>query len=528
MKLFKYISFVMLSGLALSCNDDFLQKSSTDELSTGNYWTSAENAEAAVTAGYQYYGDDWHAPFLSAASDDSYAWSTWPSDVLYVTDGSATTSTGAFEHFWDHYYESIALANNVCDNIDNVDMDTDDRAELKAEARFLRAYSYQHLIALYGDVPLIKHLQTDPSDYYVSRTSKDSIVDYLVTEIDDFADDLPTVADEFGHATKGAALTLKARILLYDGQWVAAAEAAKEVMDLGVYSLDADFESLFDGSNEESSEIIFSAQYTSDFKNSLITWTGAPTLGGWGEIVPLQSLIDAFECTDGNTIEESSLYDKENPFVNRDPRLAMSIILPGTEISYLSEGTTQVDVTIDVTAENSSDGLGASNASYSGYYYKKYVPTTIYGSYDASCENDIILMRYPEVLLTYAEAKIEAGTIDQSVLTAINTVRERANMPDVTTTDQSELRTIVRRERRVEFAGEEQRLFDIKRWGIDNEVLNGTIYGIYNNFDDSRDDYGENVVVGTRSFTEGRDELWPIPQSEIDNNENLTQNPNWD
>ncbi len=524
MKTYSIYGFITACLFLSACNDDFLDKQRTDALSSETYWVSEENAEMAVTACYGFFGDEWWTTFLTCATDDSYAWSNWPCDVMYVNDGSATTSLGTFSHFWTHSYQAIAAANNVTDNIDKVtDMDDDTRARLTAEARFVRAYAYQHLVGYYGDVPLIKHVQSDPSEYYVSRTSKDSIVDFIVSEIDDFANDLPVSYDaaDWGRATRGAALALKARTLLYNGEWEKAAEAAKAVMDLGVYSIDPDFGSLFDGSNENSSEIIMSAQYTSTYKSSLATWICGPTLGGWSEVVPLQSLVDAFECTDGKTIDESPLYDPEHSFQNRDPRLDMTIILPGDVVN---------GNTIDVTASGSSDGLGKNNASYSGYYYKKYVPTEISGSYDANCTNDIILFRYAEVLLTYAEAKIEAGDIDQSVYDAINEVRGRADvrMPAITTgKSQNELREIIRRERRVEFAMEEERLFDIRRWEIAEDVIPGKLYGILNNYNTDRSDYGSHVLVGTRVFDASRDYLWPIPQSEMDLNKNLVQNPNW-
>lgn len=518
--IYLYIGVVFL--IFSSC-DDFLEKSPSDELSTSTFWTSEENVQAAVTAAYAYLGDEWWTTFLTCAGDDSYAWSTWPSDVLYVTDGSATTSLGTFAHFWNYHYQAVTVSNNILDNIDNVEMDEDTYNQLKSEARFLRAYAYHRLVSLYGDVPLIEHVQTDPNEYLVSRTAKSEVVDFIVSELDDIADLLPESYDdtEYGKITKGAALALEARVLLYNGSYTEAATIAKEVMDEAIYGIDADFVSLFDGSNEQSSEIILSAQYTANYKSSIGTWVGGPFVSnGWSEVVPLQSIVDAFECTDGLTIDKSPLYDANNPFENRDPRLAMTIVLPGSEVN---------GIVVDVTADGSSYGLGENNASYSGYYYRKYIATEVSGSYDANSTNDIILLRYAEVLLTYAEAKIEAGSIDQTVLDAINAVRARedVNMPLITTTDQSELRTIVRRERRVEFANEQGRLFDIRRWGIAEDVLDGQIYGILNNFDDTRTDYGEHVLVGTRVFNADRDYLWPVPQSEIDINENLVQNDNW-
>lgn len=238
-------------------------------------------------------------------------------------------------------------------------------------------------------------------------------------------------------------------------------------------------------------------------------------------MVPLGGLVNAYECTDGNTIETSSLYDPANPYLNRDPRLGYTIILPGTVVN---------GVNIDVTRPNSVDRIGS--GSLNGLNFRKYIPADISGDWYDNSGNDEVLMRYAEILLIYAESKIEAGDIDQSVYDAINEVRQRAdvNMPAVSAVQyasQDDLRTLVRRERRVELALEPFRLFDIRRWNIGDEVMNGTVYGIYNYFDDSRSDFGSFVTVETRSFNESRDYLWAIPQSEIDINDNLDQNPNW-
>jgi hypothetical protein len=402
-------------------------------------------------------------------------------------------------------------------------MDEELRSRLSAEASVIRAYAYQQLVGLYGDVPLITVPPAGPSEYEVSRTPKAEVMEFISNDLGEIADRLPDsyTEAEFGKITKGAALALKARIDLYNGDFDAAAQTAKQVIDMNLYDIDPNYISLFNGTNENSSEIILSAQYIDTYKNALATWVGGPAMGGWSEVVPVQSLVDAYECIDGKTIGESPLYNPAAPFANRDPRLDMTIVVPGGVLN---------GVTIDITKPNSADGLGKNNASYSGYYYKKLIPATINGGWDGNSTNDIIILRYAEVLLTYAEAKIELNQIDQSVYDAINLVRGRAtvNMPAVSTGKaQAELREILRRERRVEFAIEEHRLFDIRRWEIANEVMPGNVYGIRNYWNAERSDIGEHVLVENRLFNPNRDYLWPIPQSEIVLNENLVQNPEW-
>ena len=516
-------AFIFLTG----CSEDFLDKKPDSELSSSTFWTTQDNALKAVTACYRYLrGDDWWKPFISCTTDDSYAWSNWPCDVMYAGNGSATTTLGTFSHFWTYYYQVIAAANNIVENIDAVpNMDESLRKQYAAEARFMRAYAYQQLAGLYGDVPLILSFPKTSADYQVSRTPKSEVMQFIVDDITDFADDLPVSYPEsdFGRATIGAALALKARVLLYEGRWTEAAAAAKDVMDLEEYIIDPDFVGLFNGTNEQSGEIILSAQWSPNDQSAMATWVGGNFAGGWSEITPTQSLVDAYECTDGLPIDQSPLYDPANPFDNRDPRLKMTVVVPGVIVN---------GDTIDITNPNSPDGLGKNNASHTGYYYKKYVPAVINGWWGGNSDNDIPVFRYPEVLLTYAEAKIEANDIDQSVYDAINDVRGRVGVdqPAITTgKSQTELRTIVRRERRVEFALEELRIFDIRRWGIAEQVMNGQVYGILNYFDDTRSDYGSHVLVETRVFDPNRDYLWPIPQSEMNanTNEGMVQNPNW-
>ena len=525
MKLTKYISiFILLVAILPSCNEDFLDKQPTDSLTNSTYWTSTDNAQKAITAVYQYLGDEWWKTFLTSGTDDGYAWSTWPCDMRDVANGSAIASAGTFSHFWQFYYQAIASANIVLGNIDQVpDMDDDVRARMKAEVIFIRAYAYQQLVGMYGDVPLITQTPSGPSEYNVSQTAASDVMEYISNDLAEAAPALPVsyAAADFGKVTRGAALTLKARVDLFRGDFQDAAKAAQDVMDLGVYSIDPDYLSIFDGTNEQSQEIILSAQYNENHKNSIATWVGGPFVSGWSEIVPLQSLVDSYECIDGKTIDESSLYDAADPFANRDPRLSMTVVLPGGIVN---------GVTVDVTAPNSPYGLGQNNASYSGYYFRKAVPTVVDGGYDSNSTNDLIVLRYAEVPLIYAEAKIELNDIDQSVYDAIDMVRSRAdvNMPNIATgKSQDELRQILRRERHVEFAMEEQRFFDIRRWEIAADVMPGKVYGILNNFDNERSDYNSHVYIETRTFDPAKHYLWPIPQSEVNLNDNLVQNPNW-
>jgi hypothetical protein len=504
-----------------------LDKQPTTTLSAATYWTSEANAISAVN--YIYARCDYwdHGEFLTNVTDDSYDWAGgWPAGEGAVGNGSESASSGFVNYFWAADYKIIAEANDVLGNIGQVPgMAPAMTARLSGEARFLRAYAYQQLVGMFGDVPLITKTPT-VSEFNVARTPKAQVVSFITSELGAIANDLPVSYDaaDQGRATKGAALALKARVELYNGDWANAATDAQAVMNLNVYGIDPNYNSLFNGTNKTSPEIIFSIHYQlPDYSGDIATWICGPTLGGWSQICPTQALVDSYECTDGKTIDQSPLYNPNNVFANRDPRLAFNVIVPGSTVNG------QV---IDPTQPNSIDHFAKNNASHTGYYYRKYVPAVIQGGYEGNSGNDLVYLRYAEVLLTYAEAKIESGNIDQSVYNAINQVRQRpgVNMPPATAVnypDQASLRTLVRRERRVEFPVEDQRFYDIRRWKIAAQVMQGPVYGVLNNFDATRADYGQHVLVEQRNFNAQRDYLWPIPQNEVNLNHSLTQNPGW-
>lgn len=521
------IIFTLAGLVSMTACKKYLDEQPQNSVSREDYWTTEADAINAVNNCYRRLGDVDNRIFLSCATDDSYSWSDWPSDVRLVGNGSASIGTGVFANFWSNFYKMIASCNDVLDNIDRDKALSDTlNKRLKGEARFIRAYAYQQLIGLYGDVPLRTTIPP-VSDFAAKRTPRAEIAQFLVTELDAIAPDLPVTydANNIGRATRGAALALKARILLYEGKYAEAAAAAKQVMDLNAYVIDNNYVSLFNGTNKNSQEIIFSARYVKNtLPNAMATWVGGPSIGGWSQVVPLQSLVDAYECTDGKTIDKSTLYDPAHPYDNRDPRLKLTVVVPGVVVN---------GITIDVTNTKGLDALSKNNASLTGFYYKKYVPADIQGNWDSNSYNDVVLLRYAEVLLTYAEAKIEANQIDASVYDAINQVRQRPGvmMPVLTAAEfpgQAALREAVRRERRVEFPMEDNRLFDIRRWKIAETVMSGPVYGILNNFDNTRQDFGKHVLVEQRSFSAGRDYLWPVPQSETALNPNvLPNNDGW-
>jgi len=268
--------------------------------------------------------------------------------------------------------------------------------------------------------------------------------------------------------------------------------------------------------------------------------------GGFSNRIPVQSLVDSYECTDGLSIDKSPLYNPAKPFENRDPRLAKTIALPGS-VFYGYQFETNKDSlqcwNYNVTPAVRVANLDATHtfASFSGYCWRKYAdPTEQHAS-----RSDInpIVLRYAEVLLNFAEAKIESNQLDEQVYTAINKIRTRAGMPVILSGKTKEqLRSVVRKERKVELAGEGVRYFDLLRWKIADKLLNGPCYGRNpKGFLSSAPVIDENGtpdyskvsnanllrIIQTRTFVPAANYLWPIPDIEMQTNKNLTQNPGY-
>src|SRR5690606_7009508 len=263
--------------------------------------------------------------------------------------------------------------------------------------------------------------------------------------------------------------------------------------------------------------------------------------------VPTQAMIDSYEAIDGLTIDQSPLYDPQNPYENRDPRLHMSIAVPGTV--YLGFQFETHPDSLRVWNYNVNPAIRVNNtdatnafATFTSYLWRKWADPQDLG-FTQNNGGDIILMRYADLLLMYAEAKIELNQLDQSVYNALNAVRQRVDMPVVPAgSSQAYLREVVRRERKVELAMEGRRLFDIRRWGIAEEVMNGPRYGNSKTAklvappsldENTTPDYtaspNRNIlrVVETMVFDPDKHYLWPIHPVELQTNTALVQNPNW-
>lgn len=524
-----------------SCVD--LDRYPLEELSDKSFWRSPDDAEKAVSNLYTslpYWDVD-----DAINSDDAVHGIKW---------AAGNISKGVYDpqdFGWKENYAAIRKANIVLSKVNLIpNYDGEKKNRVLGQAYFFRALQYFNLIRSYGDVPYVDKPLSLSDQEGIVRTPREEVYGKVMQDFDKAIEYLPKSwsASEYGRVTKGAALAMKARAALYYGKWDVAAESAKKVMDLNEYNLydeqnTGKYQELFWEKADGCKEFILVKQFK-EAENSwfLIGWEAFPTKG-WGGINPTQSLVDAFEDIEGAPIAKSTLYDPKKPFEKRDPRL---------EVNVLHHGETLYGVTINVAPLKSAapTGIGQhGDATATGYYQQKWLDPSIDPSSKGwDMGKDAVVIRYAEVLLTYAEAKNELSPLDDEAFKAVNAVRKRVGMPELQKTDaskptycgtQDDLRQRIRNEWRVEFALEGgKRQWDIRRWGIAKKVLNEPFLGLKYKLVDSPDAKegdggkicilyeGENVKL-TGSKYEDHNYVYPIPQEERDLNPALTQNPGY-
>jgi hypothetical protein len=527
----KNILFILLTCIIFcfnSCSKNDLNVAPDSQLSSATFWRDENDAMMAATGVYAtwstshtyqiFYADDWSDNAIPTGFWRSFYYYGWGAGNLSPQDDNLNT-------YWSSIYTVIRSANVFLTNVDKCKMDDALRNRLIGEVKFIRAYEYFLLLNNWGEVPLVEK-PLDVNSLKVPRSEPGETVSFILKDLNDAITNLPATPSQSGRIAKGAALSLKARTLLYEGKYAEAAVAAKEVINLGYYQLlrtskGDGYYQLRNTIHNNNREEIIGWQYDGINSNNDVPGYLNCLIGG-ALLSPTKSLVDAYDGYNKATdqlvpVDESTTTSR---FINRDPRLNYSIAHTGTRD------------TINHTILNSESGVLASQST--GYGCIKYITDEQIAN-AAHYTTDNILIRYAEVLLTYAEGKIEANQIDQSVLDAINEVRSRAygtiktdvsHYPEVTATDQSTLRDIIRKERRVELAFEGLRWFDLKRWKIAagaGGTMNGAVFGAMKND-------GSYINAGTRALTDpSRDYLRPIPRAQIDleGSSILEQNPGY-
>ncbi len=531
------------AGFFSACNKK-LDLSPNNQISTSSFFKTASDAKLALNGCYAYLDGDFSLIYKDAESDNAYAQYPWESNATAVAAGNITAN---IDEGYASRYVGIRRFNYFLANIGTVPMDSALKKRYIAEARFLRAYTYLNMATIFGPVPLLTAQYTDPAATGIKPTPAADIFTFVLNELAAAATDLPASygggdGNETGRVTKGAALAMKARAELYTGKWSDAVTDAQAVMGMGYKlfrttpssaDMNVDYSSLVSFSsstdkqnfykgiasyaqqfwtvNSNNSEVILSAQYAQNVNASGVTTLFLPAqFNGWSSVTPTQGLVNAYGDRNGNPVtslptpaQRAAYYNNGNPtsaflneFKNRDTRLYASVLFPGAPV-YINGSYTSF-----------SWPKGGNNTSKTGYNYLKLTDPAYLQEYNGN--NDFPLIRYAEVLLTYAEAQNEVSGPVAGVFAALNDIRDRVGMPPVDQTvynTKDKLRTLIQNERRIELAGEGQRYWDIRRWKIAGQVMHSE-YDITNQIAQSR-------------FWDDKFYLMPYPQTAIDRNANL-------
>ncbi len=542
-RLLKYS--IVVSGVMMllftSCNE--LDLAPTNKFTEENYWTSSEKANMVLNMAYSQMLNSGYFFSNEALSDNLYE-GRGASAEKAISSGQADASNGRFDNEWHNAYAGIKTCHTFLENVDRVpNMDEDLKGRMVAEARFIRAYQFFRLTTWFGDVPLFEQDLTLSESKEIPRTSQIDVLAFVRSELDAIVDVLPTKEEyseaDMGRVTSGAVVAFKARTYLYSNDWenvVAACEKLINSTNYGEYALYPSYEGVFLPANEYNDEVILDLGYVP----SLRTWGNyydyAPLSVGArvNAMAPTQELVDDYVMLNGKTIDAAGpAYNEDDPYNDRDPRLTATVVYhefpwrkpDGTiQTIYIEPGTAP-----DESAEVDEYKGQGSNSTSTGYYMRKYYDPTSLASFTSGL--NLILIRYADVLLMYAEAKNELNQMNENVWnTTIRALRERAGFTDPealaynASWSAADLRDLIRRERRTELALEGLRIFDIRRWRTAENVLDGYPHGAQ--YGDPAIDNGY-IRLDQRKFNPDRDYLWAVPQSQKDLNPNLGQNPGY-
>ena len=534
-----------------SCSD-FLDTIPHDALSPATTWQTEIDAQKFAVGCYDGWEDGGTLLYMDCASDFGYNNFSWEG-YRPLGDGSATPSNPG-NKFYD--FSIIRRCNTFMENIDKVEFeDPAVKKDLIAQVRAIRAYRYFILNFLYGGVPIIDSYNSS-QEAQVPRETEDKVKQFVYDELDALIPDLKVKPEAKGRIAQGGALAIKMRSALYWGDLERAQKAAQDIMDLEQYELEKgqpdSYANLFKVSGQDSKEIILAVQYIASVK-TLYTigqmYNNAD--GGWSSIVPTQNLVDTYEMATGLTKEEAgTAYDPVHPFYGRDPRMAMTIMVPGTE--WKGSILNTLDQKVDNPAkpgeqmDNKNYPTKEDNASKTALTWRKYLdPMDQYPNMWEATACPIVF-RYAEVLLTYVETTNELTGPSSDLYDMIDQIRDRAGMPKVDRTKyatKEQLRELIRRERGVEFAGEGLRRADILRWKdnsgkmLAETLMNGTLTRIVGTIDYSETDPYKRAKIDVNATMEQKkiedrtfkpyQRYLPIPQEFMDKNLKLVQNPGY-
>ena len=490
---------------------------------------------------------------LASATDDA-EFAIESAEIQQFNNGSWNALNNP-DDVWNRYFSGISKCCTLLENTDHVNLDIsrldpDKQVEYanslkdirmwRAEARFLRAYFHFELLKRYGPIPIVTSTLSINGNYEnTPRPTMKEVVDFIAKECDIAADTLEltpwrNVNDAFGRATKGAALALKSRLLLYAASplyvdfgdtnetnkptdvalWKSAADAAKAVIDLNQYELASSYADLFKN-DFQNKEYIFVRRYAanSDFEKSNFP----VSFGGKGGTNPSQNLVDDYEMLDGTPFDWNDPAKAAQPFENRDARLGATILMnmapfKGKKVATYPEG---------------ADASPNPNATKTGYYLRKFLNEDVNIQTGGSSSGHVVpLFRLAEIYLNYAEALNECDPTNPDIALYLNKVRNRASLPNVSALSQEQMRAVIQHERRVELAFEEHRSWDVRRWKIASSTLGAPLMGVQIERKPLGGYTYMPVKVEQRVF-QPKMYWYPIPQSEVLKLKQWKQNNGW-
>lgn len=499
-----------------------------------NYWNNPSSALESVNSCYRSLGNPAMLLFGEGATDNAHVRS---GNTQSIGNGSYSTADSYVESMWGDLYEGVKRCNILTENIDLVPELTEElKLRYLGEVYVIRAHLYHELVVRFGDVPYFTNVITVEESKVIERTPRAEVVSAILEQLDEVIDGkyLPEKypASDRGRVTHWAAMAMKARILLNEGRYSEVKAVTENIIENSHHALHPDFAQLFTVEYEDNDEYILDIQYALNLRENQGNYNFLPpSLAGVANINPTNELVESYGMLNGAGIHDSgSGYNSNSPWLNRDPRLALTICYDGGYY-VLADGTHHTVITDPNSNSNDRFQPGTSVITTStGYYFKKFYDNQATTAQRSGLNYPVI--RYADVLLMHAEACAETQSLTSSEWNkTIRPIRERAGFTDSGALDfpsgksSQELIQIVRNERRCELAFEGLRMKDIYRWKTAEQVLNGNVHGMYTGATIGTDNGF--YIVETRKFDPAKHYLWPIPQSERDINRNLGQNPNW-
>lgn len=589
MKQILNIVLLVLVLCGISCKKDFLETKPADEFSSADVWKDASLTRAFVNGIYASIDQSMCKYMKAVFCDEGHRRDN--SAVLSFNRSEMTPDNligWQTQPTWNGLYLKIRKCNLFLDNTVDAPFD---KGEMEGEVRFLRAFFYYHLTSMFGGVPIVARSYSLTDSFNVARGSYADCIQFIVDDLDQAAALLPDVqtGDDNGRATKGAAMALKARVLLYaasdlhnktvfpgyahpeligytDGnqldRWQKAKDAAKAVIDLNLYSLykgdpapgdsiAANYTQIFLSKN--TSEDIWVKFYTSGTipnDNNLVVMNGPNGYGGQGNNAVIGNLVDEFEMSDGSKFDRGNPSMAGLPYNNREPRFYSDVLYEGAKwgtrpaysydldpiglvhTGYFERWDASKNVKyVEAGLDSRSSPFQPNNSGQTLYLCRKFLDPNVL-AVEGGTGQDVPWrhLRYAEVLLNYAEACIELGQEDEA-RTYINLIRKRAGLPGITESGNA-LRERYRHERRIELMYEDHRFFDIRRWLI-APACYGDVYKanvLYELLPDKTTSAVPTIrheILETRSWLD-KSYFFPILRDEMNKNSLLAQNPGYE